>query len=231
MQIDKYRILAVGLLLLIGISVFAQEKEPGKYWKVELLGALTNYSAWEIEPSVTYQPFRYLGVSMGLVFSRPINGSGFAGESQDKQWYWSAGSEDEGSHFFSIRPSIQVSTPSVWLGKDKDCALYFTFMPGLSIPLPANKSLDVEYYPPQPGVWTTGKVDRVRNEGASSVFYQFRGALSLEFDESVIVSMGYSFSDYDLYSGTRNIVIEGRQLNPKKQNFMHSFFIGLGFRF
>ena len=47
MQIDKYRILAVGLLLLIGISVFAQKKEPGKYWKVELLGALTNYSAYK----------------------------------------------------------------------------------------------------------------------------------------------------------------------------------------
>lgn len=231
MRMNNCRFLLIGLFLLIGISVYAEEKVPRKYWKAEFLGTLTNYSAWEVEPSVTYQPFRYVGVTLGLVFSRPINEEGFGGKSQDKQWNWSAGSENDGSHFFSIRPSLQFSTPSVVFGKDKDCEVYFTFMPGLTLPLPANAVFDVEYYPNQPGVWSADKVVRVQNEGASSVFYQFRGALSLELEGGAIFSIGYSFSNYDLYSGTRNITIEGRKLNPKKQSFMHSFFLGLGFRF
>lgn len=231
MKIGKNPFLIIFLCLLIATSVFAEEKDPKKYWKVELLGALNNYSAWEVEPAVTYQPIRYVGVTMGFVFSRPFDKTGYAGDSQDKNWYWSAASENDGSHFFSIRPSLQFSTPSVVFGKDKDCEVYFTFMPGLTIPLPANKSFNVEYYPSHQGVWSAQKTEYVKNRGASSVFYQFRGALSLDLNIGVIFSLGYSFSNFDLYSGTRNLVIEGRKLNPKKQNFMHSFFLGIGFKF
>lgn len=82
----------------IGTSIYAQEKGTVKYWKVELMGAVNTYDGWEIEPSVTYQPVRYIGLTMGLLFCNPINESGFIGESQDKQWYWSAVDDDNGSY-------------------------------------------------------------------------------------------------------------------------------------
>ena len=61
----------------IGTSIYAQEKGTVKYWKVELTGAVNTYDGWEIEPSVTYQPVRYIGLTMGLLFCNPINESGF----------------------------------------------------------------------------------------------------------------------------------------------------------
>ena len=90
----------------IGTSIYAQEKGTVKYWKVELTGAVNTYDGWEIEPSVTYQPVRYIGLTMGLLFCNPINESGFIGESQDKQWYWSAVDDDNGSYLFALRPSV-----------------------------------------------------------------------------------------------------------------------------
>ena len=55
--------------------------------------------------------------------------------------------------------------------------------------------------------------------------------VSLEIDDSIILSMGYTLSNFDLYGGSRNIVIEGRKLNPERHPLMHSFFIGIGYRF
>lgn len=52
-----------------------------------------------------------------------------------------------------------------------------------------------------------------------------------EIDDSIILSMGYTLSNFDLYGGSRNIVIEGRKLNPERHPLMHSFFIGIGYRF
>ena len=50
----------------------AQEVEKSHMWKVELSGALNNNSAWEVEPSVTYLPIPYVGITMGLLFCNTI---------------------------------------------------------------------------------------------------------------------------------------------------------------
>lgn len=217
--------------LLWGLSCHAQEDEKPKLWEVELAGALNNYDGWEVEPSVTYQPVHYIGLTMGFLFCNPISASGFIGETQDKQWIWSAVDDDNGSHFFALRPSVRFTSPSIWIGEDKDYALYFSVSPGLTVPFSANREFNIEYVPNRAGAWTAYKTEHVKSKGAPGVFYHVKGALSLEIVESVILSAGYTFSNFDLYSGSRNIVIEGKKLEPEKHRFMHSFFIGIGYRF
>lgn len=215
----------------IGTSIYAQEKGTVKYWKVELTGAVNTYDGWEIEPSVTYQPVRYIGLTMGLLFCNPINESGFIGESQDKQWYWSAVDDDNGSYLFALRPSVLFTSPSIWLGEDKDYALSFSISPGITMPLPPNREFNIKYFPQKPGAWAAFKTEHVKNKDATFVYYHLRSAVSLEIDDSIILSMGYTLSNFDLYGGSRNIVIEGRKLNPERHPLMHSFFIGIGYRF
>ena len=42
------------ICLLLTVGGQAQEAEKRPVWKVELAGALNNYSAWEVEPTITY---------------------------------------------------------------------------------------------------------------------------------------------------------------------------------
>ena len=48
------------------LALPAQQREKRPFWKVELEGALNNYDAWEVEPSITFLPIQYAGISLGL---------------------------------------------------------------------------------------------------------------------------------------------------------------------
>lgn len=90
----------------------AQEVEKSHMWKVELSGALNNNSAWEVEPSVTYLPIPYVGITMGLLFCNTIEKDSYTGFSRDNQWFWDSDESNPGCHFFALRPAIQLVTPA-----------------------------------------------------------------------------------------------------------------------
>ena len=146
----------------------AQEVEKSHMWKVELSGALNNNSAWEVEPSVTYLPIPYVGITMGLLFCNTIEKDSYTGFSRDNQWFWDSDESNPGCHFFALRPAIQLVTKSM---------------------------------------------------------------LSLDIDQRYIFSLGYIFSNFDLYSGGRNFIVEGKRLSMPRIRFMHSFFLSIGYRF
>ena len=59
------------ILLICSLSVYGQtEKRP--LWKIQLEGALDNYSRWEVEPSVTFQPFKYAGIGVSFPSQRSL---------------------------------------------------------------------------------------------------------------------------------------------------------------
>ena len=227
----KRQILLIICLLLAATKGKAQEEERTHVWKVELAGALNNYSAWEIEPTITYQPIPYAGITVGLLFCNIITDESYSGISKDQQWRWSSSDDTPLCHLFAFRPALQFATPALILGKDKDMALSFIVSPGLTIPLSTNKSLDIDYYPNVSGAWTAMRFDRIKNRGGRTVFYHIKGMFTLDLDEQYTLSAGYTLSDFDMYSGGRNITVEGKKLTMPKFNFMHSFFISIGYRF
>lgn len=209
----------------------AQEKEKTNVWKVELAGAVNNYSAWEVEPSITYQPIPYVGITAGLLFCGLVDKHKETGVSKDGKWSWTSTDDNPTSHSFALRPSVQFATPALKLGKDKDMGLSFIVSPGLTIPGPTNKGFEISYTPNRPGIWIPERFERVKNRGARSVFYHIKAMFALELDDEYILSAGYTFSDFDLYSGTRNITVEGKKLSNPKSYFIHSYFVSLGYRF
>ena len=68
------------------------------------------------------------------------------------------------------------------------------------------------------------------NSGARKVYYNVRTAVSLEMDERIILSAGYTFSDFDIYGGSRNIIVESGKLPFPKACMMHSAFVSIGVR-
>ena len=117
------------------------------------------------------------------------------------------------------------------MGRDKDYALFLTLSPGLTLPLPANRSFNIDYYPNKEGIWTALRREYVQNKGARTVYYHLRAALSLETDGGLIFSLGYTCSDFDLYGGSRNLTVEGRKLTLPAHKLMHSVSAGIGDRF
>ena len=71
------------ICLLLTVGGQAQEAEKRPVWKVELAGALNNYSAWEVEPTITYLPIPYAGITMGFLFCNTIEDESYSGVSKD----------------------------------------------------------------------------------------------------------------------------------------------------
>ena len=219
------------ICLFFAVSGQAQEYEKPRKWKVELAGALNNYCAWEIEPTITYQPIPYAGITLGVLFCETIPDETYSGTSKDQRWCWSSTENRPIGQLATFRPAIQLATPALILGKDKDMGLSFIVSPGLTIPFARNQALDIEYVPNAPGVWIPEKFDRIKNKGGRAVFYHIKAMFTLEFDEQYTISAGYTLSDFDWYSGGRNIRVEGEKLSLSRYRYMHSFFLSIGYRF
>ncbi len=155
--------------------------------------------------------------------------------------------EEEKSHMWKVELSGALNNNSAWevepsvtyllipyVGitmEDKDTGLSLVVSPGLTIPLPVNQEFNISYVPNTPGVWIPQKFDHIKNKGGKSLFYHIKSMLSLDIDQRYIFSLGYIFSNFDLYSGGRNFVVEGKRLSMPRIRFMHSFFLSIGYRF
>ena len=220
------------IFLLCGfVSLHSQDIKEKRLWLVELNGALTSQSSWEVEPSVTFLPIDYVGLTVGLVFTSPYPSKSLGGVAVNKQFRWSETNDNSVSYFFAFRPALRLNSPKLWIGKDNDYALYLSVSPGLTIPLPSDRRFTVDYYPNQPGAWTAIKREEVTNTGARKLYYHVRTAVSFEMDERIVFSVGYTISDFDIYGGSRNITIEGGKLSLPKAGMMHSAFVSIGLCF
>ena len=168
---------------------------------------------------------------MGLLFCNTLEKDSYTGFSRDNLWFWDSDESTPGCHFFALRPAIQLVTPAFKFGKDKDTGLSLVVSPGLTIPLPVNQEFNISYVPNTPGVWIPQKFDHIKNKGGKSLFYHIKSMLSLDIDQRYVFSLGYIFSNFDLYSGGRNIIVEGKRLSMPRIRFMHSFFLSIGYRF
>ena len=223
---------SIAIFILCGfVSLYSQDIKEKRLWLVELNGALTSQSSWEVEPSITFLPIDYVGLTAGLVFTSPYPSRSLGGVAVNKQFRWSETNDNSVSYFFAFRPALRLNSPKLWMGRDKDYALYLSVSPGLTIPLPSDRRFTIDYYPNLHGEWSAAKREEVINSGARKFYYNIRTAVSLEIDERIVFSAGYTFSDFDIYGGSRNIIVEGSKLTLPKACMMHSAFVGIGIRF
>ena len=222
---------SIAIFILCGfVSLYSQDMNEKRLWLVELNGALTSQSSWEVEPSVTFLPIDYVGLTAGLVFTSPYPSKSLGGVTVNKQFWWSETNDNSVSYYFAFRPALRFNSPKLWIGRDKDYALYFSVSPGLTIPLPSDRRFTIDYFPNKNGAWSAIKREEVTNSGARKVYYNVRTAVSLEMDERLVFSAGYTFSDFDIYGGSRNIIVEGGKLPLPKACMMHSAFVSIGVR-
>lgn len=219
------------LFLSSTVLLYGQNEERFK-GIVSLAAGLNNNDSWELEPSVTYYFSKYVGGTFGLNITNQYNQAGFSGviPGNDRK-YWSIEDSDANITKFLLHPGICLRTPVLWLDKDHDTRFTFQIEPGLLIALPVNDRVTVNYRDKEHNS-TIIDCKRISNTKGDCIFWSLRGSISLHVDP-LILSTGYSISNFDVYSGRRNMVVENIKLNQKlpMREYTYSFFISLGYCF
>lgn len=221
------------IILFLAFTTFSYgQKEDQTKGIVSITAGLNSNQSWEIEPSITYYFCQYIGGTLGLSVMSQYNQVGYSGPvMSNNRIYWSIDDNEADVAKFLLRPAISLRTPILWLDKDHDTGLTVQIEPGISIALPVNDHVTVNYRDEDHGSGIVGSKSLSNTKG-DWFFWNLRGSISLNIDR-FILSTGYSISNFDIYSGRRNIVIENMILNQKLpvREYTYSFFISIGYCF
>ena len=219
------RRLITGILLSLSLfNAWALEIDYSNDSKVAAgirLGSST-FPTLDVEILGEYRPFRYVGANAGVIiitpFSNKVNSNVEFVEIED---------EEERKHLWEIKSSLRLS-------------------PGITIPLPTNETVTVrksdiftkeDIYGDDADDVTTERVvvfnseEDFKNSGAKALYWYARAELVIEYEEQWEFAVGYTYSNLDLYGGSRSIVVHDTPLVKGEKEPMHSFHLGLTYKF
>lgn len=202
---------------------------------IECVGALYFYGsdpAYSYGFSYYWYPCYYVGLGSGFFFQQwgEIVGEVLPISFRDKQNR--EFNFDDDNHITKgglyIGPSFR--TPSFRIGKDRDVRLFFQCNPSLLLSIPNDKyvyshtfSKDRELY---------RESIRLKNKDGKCCFWQLRTTASVAID-NVILSLGYGLSNFEPFSGSRNVIWENRNISKPNSNYAvtHELLISAAYSF
>lgn len=237
--------------ILLGLALFSARAIDIDYSNDSKVAAglrlsPSTFPSLDVEITAEYRPFRYVGANAGLLiltpFSNKVNNN--VEFVEDIKYLWEIKSYRNAAYRLAFKAGLQFTTPAIMLSKN-EMGLSLRLSPGITIPLPTNKSITVnkfEVFTKEDifGDEANGSTERVlifnseesfKNTGAKTLYWYARAELVLEFEEQWEFSMGYTYSNLDMYAGSRNIVVHGTPLVKGDKEPMHSFHLGLTYKF
>lgn len=203
----------------------AQREGRGLRNEIQMSVGLNSYQAFELEPSYCYMFHKNIGVVGG------IRGVGEVVDNLRYDWVpspvyrWELVGRKKATAVL-LRPAIRLKLPIINQG------IAIVAEPGVLLnPMPY-ESLEFAYVSTETIAFPT-KRQTIRNKGSQVAFFDMKTYLSVPIDNWGIL-FGYGLSTFDLYSGRRNIVIEGDPLSahlPAKRKCTHTGFIGVNYCF
>lgn len=239
---------ALGILLFAGfLSVNAQTTNKGYRDQVRLtIGVASNHA---IDAEISYHhmflPYVGIGGGIGLMGQYDYNKTPFGeiASSNSTRAFWGLDKDQRKIVRPYLRPSLILRTPTlIKMGKERDFRLRLEIEPGVQLTVPYTRTrINYVWYPQQGGSYPAIGDDYddipLQTENYSSrrgtwCFWNLKNSITVSNDH-VSFSLGYSISNFDIYSIRRNIVVEGvsfHQFYPKKE-YTHCVFAGIGYAF
>lgn len=221
------------LCIMMILPLLATAKEDKlQRWEINVSGGVNNNYAWEVEPSITFFLCKYVGITGGVNFTGQFYDEQYSGPAPGgNETKWVISSYESNAHRILFRPAIRLRTPNLNRRGDPDFKVTFNVEPGLYMAVPVNETLEVSYHIDDhftPGTLT----ESITNENGDWLYWNAKSFMQIEL-ENWVFSAGYTLSNYDVYGGRRNIVIERKPLNDIlwKKKMTHSFFLSVGIRF
>ncbi len=197
------------------------------------------YPSFDAEIDLEYRPFRYIGANVGLMLIMPINRSEDVVKelpviddvTKELKNY------KETSYGTAVRAGILFTTPAVMLSKG-EMGLSLRFSPGIIMPFPTNKRVKVlntetitDVYEGIEYSYTKKSDEYFDNSGAKFCYWYGRAELVLEYEENWEFTLGYTYSNFDLYGGSRNIEINGAPIVVADKKPLQNIILGLTYKF
>jgi hypothetical protein len=195
---------------------------------VQLTSGFNTQSAFEIEMAYSFLLTPYIGVTFGLnVMDQSFERMFCNNSKEDRSLLQTilCGSCDE-SDFWLYREDYKRAYANALLARP---AVRFR------LPLFKESGEDVFFFNIESGLFLSlipNETFTVKNKGGRWLYYHLKGYLSINLDR-LLVSAGYSFSDFDIFDSRRNIppdptVIQGVLRDRRKTG---TVFLAVAYRF
>lgn len=218
--------------IILGLAIPSRSANNDEYkWEAKLNGGLylTTEPAWILEPSVTWNFHKYIGVGIDMEFTSQynqpvrltmINGNQAELERIERNVAW-----------IMLKPSVAFRTPDVWRNSDNTYRLWFQAEPGISFACPFHNSLTFGIKEFRGNESMTVDYKTFRNTGLRWFYWNLRASVNFAIDR-FIIGAGYYISDLDYYSGRRNVKLaDGSKFRVPKKQLSQAIFLSVGYRF
>jgi hypothetical protein len=203
----------------------AQEKD---FYRHEFQFSLgdNSHQAFELEPSYSLMFNKVFGFTLGL------NCMGQYWDKvhfyNDDKYQWTVTSGQDKASTILLRPALRFRLPV--LKEEGSYFMHLNLEPGAFINLIPNRTLTFDYVEQRDPISWPHKIQTVRNSGGESLFFHAKGYLSVDMG-GWTVSAGFAYSNFDIYSSWRNIVIDGHSINEMiwSKRTTQSLFVSLGY--
>ncbi|MDR0836294.1 MAG: hypothetical protein LBN11_06945 [Tannerella sp.] len=204
------------------MAVYSQPTHFRSEWQVN--ASLNSNAEWEVEPEYVLMFNTCLGVcaGFGMRSEFDIDYNPVSEKTRPLGWYIST--DNWRVRKLLIRPAMKIRFPI--LKEAQKPVLWFNMEPGLLfVPFP-NETLTVTYS--HSDLFSPGRYKKIHNHKGDILYGQINNSISLDLDIFQL-SLGYSISNYDLYGGRRNIVVDGASINSliPKRHLTHSIFVSI----
>ena len=244
----RIAILTICILTLMPVAAIELDYSNDHKVAAGLRMGMSMLPSLDFEITGEYRPLRYVGVNVGLLYTTPfLNQANVSAlYTENERYKWVLGSYRDACYRFVAKAGIQLSTPAIMLSHN-EMGLSFRVSPGISIPIPTNNSISVSNYEgflkndiyeesentENERVWVLDNKEDFNNSGGKFLYWHARAEMVIEYEEQWEFSVGYTYSNLDVYGGSRNIMVHGTPLvkDDKKPKTMHSFHLGITYKF
>lgn len=204
-HINGFRIMALALAFMVAVVAGAADKgEDDAAWRhcLGLTGELTSSDTWQLEASYHWFPVRYAGIGVSLGMWEQYS---YGGVPATNEWRTDDDSRCMMSAF--LMPSLLLRTPA--LIRTESVGIGLMAEPGFMMNVPYN-SVTIE----MKDKWglPTG-YDRVSGNRGRWYAFCVRIGVYAAFDP-VTLSLGYAWSDLDVYAMRRGMAYKGTSFGP-----------------
>ena len=190
---------------------------------------INNNAAWILEPSITWNFYKYIGLRAGVEITREYHQS-HPGITIDG-WHGDLNKNYENVGWIILKPGLVFKTPSLIRSRDGSRKLWIQAEPGVSLACPFNNSVvyDIQGY--NGNIGTT--VSRKKFPNKDLQWFYWYGKLSINFSiEEFVFGGGFGISNLDYYSCRRNIALpDGRKFQVPGKEMSRSIFLMVGYNF
>ncbi len=195
-------------------------------WQAGLAGGLKSGQAWEMEPFGIWHFHRTLGVKLGINITSQYNQPTRAFEHDGKNWNLDRDYQD--IDWLLFKPALAIRTPYLFHRDDYALRLWLQAEPGITLGVPFRNSL--LYLPEGNGLETSAQPMKVSNTHIRWFYWDIRASINFGYNRW-IWTLGYGFSDFDIYACRRHITLpSGTRFYVPSREFSHTVYISLSYQ-